>query len=130
MKIGILEEQVPPLCPKVMPMKEEVTEGERKQSYIYYFCFYCSWAKHVKFDVVLYEMMWMTPYLAFVHTIGSPPVIGVSTLDNNFLFDGLMGSPANPTYMPAFLPFSDHMSFMERLINLYHFCLFCYYRDW
>ena len=88
------------------------------------------WGKSVKFDLVLYEMMWMTPYLAFVHTIGAPPVIGVSTLENNFLFDGLMGSPTNPMYVPSFLPFTDHMSFTERLINLYHYCLFWYYRNW
>ena len=42
---------------------------------------YYSWAKDVKYDLVLLEHIWATPYLAMVHTLGSPPVIGTTTVE-------------------------------------------------
>ena len=88
-------------------------------------CF--SWAKDVKFDLVLYESIWAAPYLAMVHTLGSPPVIGIATVESSYLFDFTMGCPTHTGYVPAGPPFRDHMTFFERIINTYNFLHYMYY---
>lgn len=91
-------------------------------------CF--SWVKDVNFDLVLYESMWATPYLALVHKIGSPPVIGIVTMEKSIWFDYAMGCPADPAYVPAVPFYSDHMTFFQRIVNIYYYFLFLYYSNW
>lgn len=92
---------------------------------------FMSWAKDVKFDVVLYENIFMSSFLALAHSLGSPPVIAVSTLETNTVpFSATMGSPVNLAYSPICLPFTDHMTFYEKLTNVAVFLWYTYYRDW
>lgn len=99
----------------------KVAELELKSPQMQHFL---SWAKDVTFDVVLYETILMGPYLALVHTLGSPPVIGVSTVDGFLWSENSMGSPTHPAYVPVIGPYTDHMTFFERLYNLYDYLSF------
>lgn len=77
----------------------------------------------MKFDVVLYETMLMGSYLALVRILGSPPVIGVSTVDGFMWIEDSMGSSSNPAYVPIIGAYTDHMTFFERLFNTYDYVL-------
>lgn len=83
--------------------------------------------KDVKFDVVLYESMVLAPFLALAHMLGPPPVIGVTTVDGFAWTEDPMGSPTNLAYIPVVGPYSDHMTFFERLYNLYDYFYIEYY---
>ena len=89
-----------------------------------------SWAKDVKFDLALYESMWATPYLALVHTLGSPPVVGIVTVESTYFVDSTMGCPTHSAYVPVTPPHTDHMTFFERIVNTYDFLLYMYYLNW
>lgn len=91
---------------------------------------FLTWAKDVKFDVVLYEELWMSPFLALVHTLGSPPVIGISTLESTSILSDKDGTPLNLAYTPVFQPFSDHMTFYERLMNVITYLWLVFIREW
>ena len=69
----------------------------------------------------------MGAYLALAHSLGSPPVIGISTLDGSLGSDLDMGTPFNPAYMAITGPYTDHMTFIERLYNLYDYLVTEYY---
>lgn len=64
------------------------------------------------------EILHMEVYNSLWLQLGSPPVVGVLTLNP---VDGLLrsvGSPKNPAYFPEMItPFSDQMSFTERVEN-------------
>ena len=81
----------------------------------------------MKFDLVLYENIFMGAYLALAHSLGPPPVIGISTVDGSLCTDIDMGTPSNPAYVPTAGPYSDHMTFIERLYNLYDYLTITYY---
>lgn len=91
---------------------------------------FLSWAKDMKFDLVLYENMITVPFLALAHILGSPPVIGVITVDTGLWFDSTMGSFSNPAYVSATMEHTDHMTFFERIHNLYNTAMTLYYRYW
>lgn len=91
---------------------------------------FLSWAKDVKFDLVLYENMITVPFLAMAHVLGSPPVVGVATIVPHPWFDAAMGAETNPAYVPASMETTDHMTFFERIHNIYFIIVTSYYRYW
>ena len=70
------------------------------------------------------------PFLAMAHVLGSPPVVGVATIVSHPWFDATMGAETSPAYMPLSMETTDHMTFFERIHNLYFTVLFFYYRNW
>lgn len=79
---------------------------------------------------MLYENVGATPYLAYVYTIGSPPVIGINTIENNFIYDEAMGCPTHTGYQPTMPFYTDHMTFFDRIMNTYYWFYVIYYRNW
>lgn len=69
------------------------------------------------------------PFLAIPHILGSPPVIGIATIDTHPFFDESMGAWSNPASVP-FYNFIDHMTFFERIQNFYCSVLISYYQFW
>lgn len=112
---------------ELIPALVKTTEIELMSPQIQNFL---SWAKDVKFDLALYENMITAPFLAMVYILGSPPVIGVTTVDSHPWFDSTMGAWSNPAYIPAATVTTDHMTFFERIQNLYDVILTSYYLYW
>lgn len=76
---------------------------------------------------MLYENVMLGSYLALAHMLGPPPIIGISTVDGFMWTDDSMGSPSNLVYIPAIGPYTDHMTFFERLYNIYEYLLMKYF---
>ncbi|XP_062550717.1 UDP-glycosyltransferase UGT5-like [Armigeres subalbatus] len=69
------------------------------------------------FDLIVLEIFMTDAMLGFCHHFKAP-CIGVSTFGASKWTSDLVGTPSPPSYVPnAFLGFSDHMSFKERMIN-------------
>ncbi|XP_049803190.1 UDP-glucosyltransferase 2-like [Schistocerca nitens] len=79
------------------------------------------------FDVMIMERILYQGYYGLAHRVGSPPLVGMVTLAAFSPLYYAMGNPMNPAYAPdVWLGFSDHMTFWERVYNVF-FYLRCYY---
>lgn len=80
-----------------------------------------------KFDLILIESLSYSSLLGFKEITGEPPVIGLSTLHPLIITDIPQGNPIIPSYSPnSFTYFSDKMTFLERLYNLFYTVYFNY----
>jgi len=64
------------------------------------------------------EALLYPSYHGLIHHVGSPPVIGVLSLEFLWTAAEAVGIPTNPAFVPdLFLPYGNHMTFYERLQN-------------
>ncbi|XP_067011529.2 UDP-glycosyltransferase UGT5 [Anabrus simplex] len=71
-----------------------------------------------KFDLLIYEASCGECLLGLAKRFGSPPAIGVSGFSHPHWIDYMFGNPNNPAYISnIMLPYSDHMTFSERMHN-------------
>ncbi|XP_069686452.1 UDP-glycosyltransferase UGT5-like [Periplaneta americana] len=71
-----------------------------------------------KFDLVFLQTLTFQSYYGLIHHVGSPPVIGIQPVEAIWTASSAVGNPLNPSYCPdILLPFSNHMTFYERLQN-------------
>lgn len=57
-------------------------------------------------------------YHGLIRHVGSPPVIGILSVEFLLTMGDAMGTPTNPAIIPdVLLPHGDHMTFHERLQN-------------
>ena len=76
------------------------------------------------FDVVINDLFHTDCYLAFAYKFKTK-IIGISTSALMPWANDRMGNPENPSYIPnLFSPYSDKMSFYERLTNSLQLILF------
>ncbi|XP_021932915.1 UDP-glucuronosyltransferase 2B17-like isoform X2 [Zootermopsis nevadensis] len=71
-----------------------------------------------KYDLVFLEALMYQSYHGLIHHVGSPPVIGILSVEFLLTMGDAMGTPTNPAIIPdVLLPHGDHMTFHERLQN-------------
>nr|CAD7410702.1 unnamed protein product [Timema poppensis] len=71
------------------------------------------------FDIVFLEWLLTPCVYAFAHRF-SAPMIGIASLPAFGVGHDSVGNPNLPAYSPeAFLPYSDHMSFLERVHSVW-----------
>jgi hypothetical protein len=64
------------------------------------------------------EALLYPSYHGLIHHVGSPPVIGVLSLEFFWTAAEAVGIPTNPAFVPdLFLPYGNRMTFYERLQN-------------
>jgi len=67
---------------------------------------------------VFLEALLCQSYHGLIHHVGSPPVIGVITLEALWTAAEAVGIPTNPAFVPEIiLPYGNRMTFFERLQN-------------
>jgi hypothetical protein len=67
---------------------------------------------------VLLEAILYQSYHGLIHHVGSPPVIGVLSLEFILTAAEAVGIPNNPAFIPElFLSYGSRMTFYERLQN-------------
>jgi hypothetical protein len=70
------------------------------------------------YDLVLLEALLYQSYHGLVHHVGSPPVIGIVSLELFLTASEAVGIPTNPAIIPdIMLPYGNRMTFYERLQN-------------
>ncbi|KAK7788727.1 hypothetical protein R5R35_013368 [Gryllus longicercus] len=73
-----------------------------------------------KFDLVFIEALMYQAYYGLLHTVGSPPLIGMVSLGGLAFNYNAIGNPHNPAVNPdVFSKNSENMNFWERLENTY-----------
>jgi hypothetical protein len=73
-------------------------------------------SNETKYDLVFLEALVYQSYYGLIHHVGSPPVIGVLSMDAVWTAADAMGTPSNPAFIPdILLPYGNHMTFYERL---------------
>ncbi|XP_049810001.1 UDP-glucosyltransferase 2-like isoform X3 [Schistocerca nitens] len=73
-----------------------------------------------KYDAFIVEKLGSSCYYGLAHKMGSPPLIGYTSLGATSLIRKTFGSPINPSYIPDYnLGYTDHMTFWQRLHNAY-----------
>lgn len=84
-------------------------------------------SKEKRYDVMFIESMYMFQcYLPLAEKLNIP-VIGTVTLRSWMISDLAMGNPRNPAVIPVELStFSDKMTFLERLQNLWKYLYLLY----
>jgi hypothetical protein len=71
-----------------------------------------------KYDLVFLEALFFQSYYGLIHYIGSPPVIGILSLEVMWSAAEAMENPTNPAMIPQILlPYGNRMTFYERLQN-------------
>lgn len=71
-----------------------------------------------KFDLVFIEDLFFYAYFGLIHYVGSPHIIAIQTVEPTVMALENMGNSRNPSYVSSMpLPFSDHMTFWQRLVN-------------
>jgi hypothetical protein len=71
-----------------------------------------------EYDLVFLEALMYQSYHGLIHHVGSPPVIGVVSLESFLTAAEAVGIPTNPAFIPdIFLPYGNRMTFYERLQN-------------
>jgi hypothetical protein len=67
---------------------------------------------------VLLEALLYQSYHGLIHHVGSPPVIGIVTLEIFWTTAEAVGIPTNPAFVPEIvLPYGNRMTFYERIQN-------------
>jgi hypothetical protein len=67
---------------------------------------------------VFLEALLYQSYHGLIHHVGSPPVIGIVTLELIWTAAEAVGIPTNPAFIPdVMLPYGNRMTFFERLQN-------------
>ncbi|KAI5745672.1 hypothetical protein M8J76_013340 [Diaphorina citri] len=80
-----------------------------------------------KFDLVIYEELMHTSFLALLPKIGHPPLVAMLTLALPCSIDFTFGNVCNPSYVPdLMIGFTNKMTFLERLQN-YVFIFFMHF---
>ncbi|XP_066999951.2 UDP-glucosyltransferase 2 isoform X1 [Anabrus simplex] len=70
------------------------------------------------FDMVIYEPLTYQCYFGLYHKVGSPPLVGVLSLGSPSPTLWAIGNPDHPAFSPHWInPFSDHMTFWERMYS-------------
>ncbi|XP_049958524.1 UDP-glucosyltransferase 2-like [Schistocerca serialis cubense] len=73
-----------------------------------------------RYDLVIVERLLTPCFYALQHLAGSPPLVGFVSLGAYPYTHWSHGSPDNPAYLPSWvLPYSDHMTFWQRLYSTY-----------
>ena len=71
-----------------------------------------------QYDLVLLEALMYQSYHGLIHHVGSPPVIGVLSLECFWTAVVASGTPTTPAFIPEImLSYGNHMTFYERLQN-------------
>jgi hypothetical protein len=82
------------------------------------FCF-PSRSNATKYDLVFLEALTYQSYHGLIHLVGSPPVIGILSVECFWTTGEAMGTPTNPAFIPEILlSYGNHMTFYERLQNM------------
>ncbi|XP_049808951.1 UDP-glucosyltransferase 2-like [Schistocerca nitens] len=78
-----------------------------------------------KFDLYIMERSLLPCFYGVAHAVGSPPMVGLVTLGAYPYTHWTHGNPDNPAYSPWWAhPYSDHLSFWQRL---YSSCVWFYF---
>ncbi|KAJ8893343.1 hypothetical protein PR048_005934 [Dryococelus australis] len=81
----------------------------------------------VHFDLVFVEWLDMLSLYSFAHKF-SAPMIGISSLPPFGIGYSAVGNPINPSYIPdIFMPYSDQMTFFERMDNFIYYMRMNYF---
>lgn len=81
------------------------------------------------FDLIIIDLTLEECFLGFVPLFGNPPVIAITAFVSPPWYSTIVGNPQILSYTSSYmLPFTDHMTFLQRMINfmLHNFIL--YYR--
>jgi hypothetical protein len=72
-----------------------------------------------KYDLVFLEALTYQSYYGLIHLVGSPPVIGILSLECFWTAGEATGTPSNPAFVPEIiLSYGNRMTFYERLQNM------------
>lgn len=82
-----------------------------------------------KFDLIIIDLTLEECYLGFVPVFGNPPVIAITAYVTPPWFSTIVGNPQLLSFTNSYiLPFTDHMTFFQRMINLMLHNYVAYYR--
>ncbi|PSN57998.1 hypothetical protein C0J52_08095 [Blattella germanica] len=82
------------------------------------------------FDLILMDLTLQECFLGLVPLFNSPPVIAITAYASPPWYNEIVGNPQFPAYISTYiLPFSDQMSFFERMANflLHNYVMYHYY---
>ncbi|XP_067000260.2 UDP-glycosyltransferase UGT5 isoform X1 [Anabrus simplex] len=80
-----------------------------------------------KFDLVFIEKLFFPAYNGLAHFVGSPPVISIISFGGKTTAYTAIGNPHHPAVIPDVMTsYSDHMTFWERLYNIYVYVMYHY----
>nr|CAD7201415.1 unnamed protein product [Timema douglasi] len=89
-----------------------------------------SLANTEKFDLIIVDLTGLECVQGYIHKFGSPPVIGITAYSHPVWNSYATGNTHNPAYFPEItLPFSNRMTFKERLQNLFLHAITMMYRN-
>ncbi|PSN47387.1 hypothetical protein C0J52_11157 [Blattella germanica] len=70
------------------------------------------------YDLIITEATFSECLFGFIPKFGSPPVVAISGFGIPSWLSETVGTPNTPSYIPnSFLPYTEHMSFFERMYN-------------
>ena len=82
-----------------------------------------------KFDVIIIEVTLEECFLGFVPLFGNPPVIAITPYVSPPWFSNFVGNPQLLSFTNSYiLPFTDHMTFFQRMTNFVMHNYLLYYR--
>ncbi|XP_049840948.1 UDP-glycosyltransferase UGT5-like [Schistocerca gregaria] len=88
-------------------------------------------AENETFDLVIAEVMVQECLLPFVTKFGNPPIVGITAYGIPPWANDLVGNYQNPSFVNTFnLPYSYHMTFLQRLTNFLLDMFVWYYRNY
>ncbi|XP_049768334.1 UDP-glycosyltransferase UGT5-like [Schistocerca cancellata] len=83
------------------------------------------------FDLIIAEVMVQECLLPFVSKFGNPPIVGITAYGIPPWANDLVGNYQNPSFVNTFnLPYSYHMTFLQRLTNFLLDMFVRYYRNY
>lgn len=82
-----------------------------------------------KFDVIIIDLTIEECFLGFVPIFGNPPVIAISAYVSPPWYSTFVGNPQLLSFTNSYiLPFTDHMTFFQRMANFIFHNYVLYYR--
>lgn len=82
-----------------------------------------------KFDLIIIDLTLEECFLGFVPIFGNPPVIAITTYLSPPWFSTFVGNPQMLSFTNSYiLPFTDHMTFFQRMANFMIHSYVLYYR--
>jgi hypothetical protein len=80
------------------------------------------------FDMIIIDLTVEECFLGFVPVFGNPPVIAITAYVSPPWCNTIVGNPQMPSFTSIqTLPFTDHMTFIQRMVNfILHIFILCY----
>ncbi|XP_023702334.1 UDP-glucuronosyltransferase 2B31 isoform X3 [Cryptotermes secundus] len=81
------------------------------------------------FDVIIIDLGVEECFLGFVPLFNNPPVIAITAYGSPPWFNTIVGNPQILSFTSSYiLPFTDHMTFLQRMVNFVLHNVIVYYR--